>query len=43
MKLPLLGAVSLAGFQHGWFFLFLLIVLLVVGIYVAIQFARRRK
>ena len=43
MKLPLLGAVSLTGFQHGWFFLFLLVVLLVVGIYVAIQFARRRR
>lgn len=43
MKLPLLGPVSLTGFQHAWFFLFLLAVLLVLGIYVALQFARRRK
>ena len=43
MKLPLLGPVSLTGFQSPWFFLFLLIVLLVVGIYVVLQFARRRR
>jgi len=43
MKLPLLGPVSLTGFQNAWFFLFLLIVLLVIGIYVAVQFARRRR
>jgi Ca-activated chloride channel homolog len=43
MKLPLLGPVSLAGFQHAWFFLLLLAVLLVIGIYVVQQFARRRR
>src|SRR6201997_1598629 len=43
MKLPLLGPVSLAGFQHAWFFLFLLAVLLVIGIYVVQQFPRRRR
>jgi Ca-activated chloride channel family protein len=43
VKLPLLGPVSLAGFQHAWFFLFLLAVLLVIGIYVVQQFARRRR
>src|ERR1700677_2853572 len=43
MRLPLLGPVSLAGFQNAWFFLFLLIVLLMVGIYVAQQYARRRR
>ena len=43
MKLPLLGAVSLTGFQNAWFFLFLLAVLLVIGIYVVQQFARRRR
>src|SRR6201998_4393919 len=43
MKLPLLGPVSLTGFQHAWFFLFLLAVLLVTGVYVAMQFARRRR
>jgi Ca-activated chloride channel homolog len=43
MRLPLLGAVSLTGFKNAWFFLFLLLVLLVTGLYVAIQFARRRR
>src|ERR1700758_789149 len=43
MKLPLLGPVSLAGFQHAWFFLFLLAVLLVIGIYFVPQFPRRRR
>lgn len=43
MKLPLLGPVSLTGFQHAWFFLVLLIVLLVIGLYVVQQFARRRR
>ncbi|MCV7099418.1 VWA domain-containing protein [Mycobacterium palustre] len=43
MKLPLLGPVSLTGFQNAWFFLFLLAVLLVLGVYVAVQFARRRR
>jgi Ca-activated chloride channel homolog len=43
MKLPLLGPVSLTGFKNAWFFLFLMIVLLVIGIYVAMQFARRRR
>ncbi len=43
MKLPLLGPVSLAGFQNAWFFLVLLVVLLVIGIYVVQQFARRRR
>ncbi|WP_322859608.1 VWA domain-containing protein [Mycobacterium europaeum] len=43
MKLPLLGPVSVTGFQNAWFFLFLLAVLLVLGIYVVLQFARRRR
>ncbi|MCV7379015.1 hypothetical protein BST11_18235 [Mycobacterium alsense] len=43
MKLPLLGPVSLTGFQNAWFFLVLLVVLLVIGIYIAVQFARRRR
>ena len=43
MKLPLLGPVSLTGFQNAWFFLFLLVVLLLIGIYVVQQFARRRR
>lgn len=43
MKVPLLGPVSLTGFEHAWFFLFLLAVLLLIGIYVVQQFARRRR
>ncbi|OCB60560.1 hypothetical protein A5677_13805, partial [Mycobacterium malmoense] len=43
MKLPLLGPVSVTGFQNAWFFLFLLAVLLILGIYVVLQFARRRR
>src|ERR1700752_702679 len=43
MKLPLVGPVSRAGFQRAWFFLFLLAVLVVIGIYVVQQFARRRR
>ncbi|WP_197503852.1 BatA domain-containing protein, partial [Mycobacterium sp. 852002-30065_SCH5024008] len=43
MKLPLLGPVSVTGFQNAWFFLFLLLVLLVLGLYVVLQFARRRR
>ena len=43
MKLPLLGPVSLTGFQNAWFFAFLLVVLLLIGLYVVQQFARRRR
>ena len=43
MKLPLLGPISLAGFQHAWFFLCLLLVLLVVGVYLVALLARRRR
>jgi Ca-activated chloride channel family protein len=43
VKLPLLGPASLTGFQNAWFFLFLLIVASVVAIYIAQQYARRRR
>jgi Ca-activated chloride channel family protein len=43
MTLPLLGPMTLAGFDHKWFFLFLLVVLGVVGLYVVMQFARRKR
>jgi Ca-activated chloride channel family protein len=43
MKLPLLGPVSLTDFQHPWLFLFLVVVLVLVGLYAARRFARRRR
>jgi Ca-activated chloride channel homolog len=43
MTLPLLGPLTLSGFQDAWLFLFLLIVPLVVALYVAMHFTRRRR
>jgi Ca-activated chloride channel family protein len=43
MTLPLLGPMTLTGFEHPWFFLFLLIVAGVVGLYVIAQFARQKR
>jgi Ca-activated chloride channel family protein len=43
MTLPLLGPMSLSGFAHKWYFLFLLVVLAVVGFYIVVQLARRRR
>jgi Ca-activated chloride channel family protein len=34
---------SLSGFEHPWFFLFLLVVAALVALYVAMQFARQRR
>ncbi|HEX5143193.1 MAG TPA: VWA domain-containing protein [Mycobacterium sp.] len=42
MTLPLLGALSVTGFQHDWFFLYVLVVVAVLAGYLAVQFARRR-
>lgn len=43
MTLPLLGPMTLSGFAHAWFFLFLLVVLGVVGLYIIAQTARQRR
>jgi Ca-activated chloride channel family protein len=43
MNIPLLGPVSLTGFEHKWHFLFLLVVLVLVGLYIAAQLARQRR
>ncbi|OBK70361.1 VWA domain-containing protein [Mycobacterium sp. 1274761.0] len=43
MTLPMLGAMTLTGFDHAWAFLFLLVVLSLIGLYVATQIARRRR
>ena len=34
---------TLSGFEHAWFFLVLIVVLVVVGLYIAVQLARRRR
>ena len=43
MTLPLLGPMTLSGFEHVWFFLFLLVVLGLVGLYIVVQLARRKR
>jgi Ca-activated chloride channel homolog len=44
MTLPLLGPVSLTGFQHIWWFVvFLVVVLALIGWYLVAQRARRRR
>jgi Ca-activated chloride channel family protein len=43
MTLPLLGPMTLSGFEHAWYFLFLLVVLGVVGLYVVVQMARQKR
>ena len=43
MTLPLLGPMTLSGFEHPWYFLFLLVVLALVGLYVVVQLARQKR
>jgi Ca-activated chloride channel homolog len=43
MTLPWLGPMTLSGFEHVWYLLFLLVVLAVVGLYVVVQLARHRR
>ncbi|QLL09593.1 VWA domain-containing protein [Mycobacterium vicinigordonae] len=43
MTLPLLGPMSLSGFAHSWWFLFLLLVAGLVALYVVLQLARQRR
>ncbi|ULE32701.1 VWA domain-containing protein [Mycobacterium sp. IDR2000157661] len=43
MTLPLLGPITLSGFEHVWFFLFLLVVLGIAALYVVFQMARQRR
>ena len=43
MTLPLLGPMSLSGFEHKWFFLFLLAVLGLVVLYIVVQRARKQR
>jgi Ca-activated chloride channel family protein len=43
MTLPVLGPITVSGFQHSWFLLFLLVVLGLIGLYAGAQFARQRR
>ena len=43
MNIPLLGPMSLTGFDHASYFIFLLVVLVLVGLYIAAQLARQRR
>src|SRR4051795_6169924 len=43
MNLPLLGPMTLSGFEHVWYLLFLLVVLGVVGLYIVVQMARQKR
>src|SRR4029077_41936 len=43
MTLPLLGPMTLTGFEHVWFFLFLVVVLGLVGFYIVVQLARQKR
>jgi Ca-activated chloride channel family protein len=43
MSLPLLGPMTLSGFAHSWFFLFLLVVAGLAALYIVLQLARQRR
>jgi Ca-activated chloride channel homolog len=43
MTLPLLGPLSLSGFEHLWFLLFFLVILGLIGLYIVVQMARQRR
>ena len=43
MTLPLLGPMGLSGFEHKWFFLFLLAVAGLIALYVVVQRARQKR
>jgi Ca-activated chloride channel family protein len=43
MTLPLLGPMTLSGFAHPWLFLFLLVPAAVVGLYLVVLLARRKR
>ncbi|MBV9515947.1 MAG: BatA domain-containing protein, partial [Mycobacteriaceae bacterium] len=43
MTLPLTGLLAWSGFATPWFFLYLLIVAVVLGLYVAVLRVRRRR
>ncbi|BBX36877.1 hypothetical protein MMAG44476_09107 [Mycolicibacterium mageritense DSM 44476 = CIP 104973] len=43
MTLPLLGPMSLSGFAHAWWFLFLFVVIGLVALYIVMQLRRKQR
>jgi len=43
MTLPLLGPISLSGFEHPWFFLFFLVVIGLVALYIVMALSRQKR
>src|SRR4029077_19859707 len=43
MTLPLLGPMTLSGFEHVWFLLFLVVVLGLIGLYIVVQLDRQKR
>jgi Ca-activated chloride channel homolog len=43
VTLPFFGSMSLSGFAHAWFFLFLIVVAAIAVLYVVLQLARERR
>jgi Ca-activated chloride channel homolog len=43
MNVPLVGPLAVSGFAHAWYFLYLLVILALIGAYVVVQFARSRR
>lgn len=43
MTLPLLGPMTLSGFTHPWFFLFLLAIAGLIGLYIVMQVTKQRR
>ena len=43
MTVPMLGPLTVSGFAHKWCFLFLLVVLGLVGLYVGVQLSRHKR
>ncbi|ORB86834.1 hypothetical protein B1987_27155 [Mycobacterium kansasii] len=43
MTLPLLGPMTLSGFAHSWFFLFLFVIVALVALYIVLQLARQKR
>lgn len=43
MNVPLFGPLTLTGFANSWFFLFLLVIAAVLGGYIIVMRARRKR